>query len=264
MRDFHLYDHPEITKRLFYPRPEWNISVTTDKQPLFLMIPVTPSVCVGGYFHKTGEDCPTVLFFHGNGEVASDYHDIAPFFTERHLNFLVVDYRGYGRSGGSPTVSAMMADCYAILDFVRDWLSQEGYNGGLIVMGRSLGSASALELAWGRSSNFDALIIESGFAYLAPLLRLLGIEPRLLGLAEVDPFRHLEKIGSYAKPTLIIHAQYDHIIACSEGKTLYEASGAQEKRFVEIKGANHNNLFVLGMTQYLTAVSDLVKMIRKS
>ncbi|MCX7635158.1 MAG: lysophospholipase [Syntrophales bacterium] len=262
MNDYVIYDHREITKRLFYPRPEWNMSMA-ETLALPLMIPVSPHVEVGAYFHRSGADEPTVLFFHGNGEIAADYHDFAPFFTQRGLNFLVVDYRGYGRSGGTPTVSAMMADCHAILEYGKTWLLQEGYRGGLIVMGRSLGSASALELAHKHPEVLDGLIVESGFAYITPLLRLLGIEPRLLDLPEEDLFQHTWKIRTFKKPTLIIHAQYDHIIACAEGKALFEASGAQEKRFVEIKGANHNNLFFLGMTEYLAAVTELADKIRQ-
>lgn len=56
------------------------------------------------------KNAPTLLFFHGNGEIVEDYDDIAQIYLKLGINFLPVDYRGYGRSTGSPTVTAMMRD----------------------------------------------------------------------------------------------------------------------------------------------------------
>jgi len=110
------------------------------------------------------------------------------------INFMPVDYRGYGRSGGRPTVAAMMQDCHTIFEFARYWLLDNRYQGPLIVMGRSLGSASALELAWKYPQQIDALIIESGFANVKPLLQLLGVNVAAIGFEESAGFGHLDKI----------------------------------------------------------------------
>ena len=60
------------------------------------------------------------------------------------------------------------------------------------------------------------------------------------------------------KPTLIIHAEYDHIIPFSQGQDLYEASTAEEKRMLKIPRADHNTLFQYGMTEYLNAIKEFV------
>jgi alpha-beta hydrolase superfamily lysophospholipase len=91
-----------------------------------------------------------LLCFHGNGELAEEYDDLGAVYVERGLHFLVVDDCGYGRSTGQPTVTAMRADSLVILDFVTGWRRQQGQTGPLIVLGRSLGSAPALELAYRR------------------------------------------------------------------------------------------------------------------
>ena len=70
-----------------------------------------------------------------------------------------------------------------------------------------LGSASVLELAAHYQEHLDGLVVESGFAYAAPLLRLLGIDPRALGFEEEAGFRNIDKITKFQKPTLIIHAE---------------------------------------------------------
>ena len=139
-------DVPEILIRLFHPRPEVTaLSPPTVAQEV--LMPVAPGVDIGGRFYAAGALEPTLLYFHGNGEIVADYEELGPVYTQQGLNFFPVDYRGYGRSTGSPTVSAMMRDCHTILDFALEWLGQRGFSGPLVVMGRSLGSASVLELA---------------------------------------------------------------------------------------------------------------------
>jgi fermentation-respiration switch protein FrsA (DUF1100 family) len=64
-------------------------------------------------------------------------------------------------------------------------------------------------------------------------------------------------------PTLIIHAEFDHIIPFAEGKDLYEASGAKEKKFLEIPGADHNTVFFQGMRQYLDAIGTFMEIVSK-
>jgi pimeloyl-ACP methyl ester carboxylesterase len=219
---------------------------------------VAPEIHVGARFHLADAGAATILFFHGNGEIAADYDELGPLYNRMGIDFLVADYRGYGRSDGRPTVSAMMNDSHAILAYVRQWRTHQRRRGPLLVMGRSLGSASALELAAAHPEQIDGLIVESGFAYAGPLLRLLGVNPDRLGFREEQGFGNLEKIRRYAGPTLIIHAQYDHIIPFSDGQALYEASGAGHKRLLRIDGANHNDIFARGLPPYLHAVGDLV------
>jgi hypothetical protein len=222
-----------------------------------ILIPVEGKVHIGARFHMAHANGPTILFFHGNGEIVSDYDDIGPVFNRRGINFMAVDYRGYGCSGGNPTVSAMMADCHQILNFVDIWKMENGFIGPLIVMGRSLGSASALELAAACSNRIDGLVIESGFAWAGPLLRLLGVDPDRIGFDESSGFANVDKIRTFVKPTVIIHAEFDHIIPFSDGKALFEASGADDKVLIKIPGANHNDIFMRGLDRYLEAVSSL-------
>ncbi|TFG92328.1 MAG: alpha/beta fold hydrolase, partial [Syntrophobacterales bacterium] len=144
--DYRALDKPEIINFLFYPRREDGPSGSggTDCD---IQIPVDEHVTIGARFHPARTAAPTILFFHGNGEIVADYDEMAPLYVQRGINFLPVDYRGYGRSTGTPTVTAMMRDCHTIFEYILNWLAEGGFTGPLVVMGRSLGSASALELA---------------------------------------------------------------------------------------------------------------------
>jgi pimeloyl-ACP methyl ester carboxylesterase len=258
--DYSALDRPEVLMYLFHPRPDWGGSPSAGTAS-DILIPVEKAVAVGARFHMTQKSSPNILFFHGNGEIVSDYDDLGPMYNRMDINFLAVDYRGYGRSTGNPTVSDMMKDCHFIFDFVSGWLDEKGYSGPMIVMGRSLGSASALELAAAYTKRIDGLIIESGFAYAAPLLRLLGVDPEGIGFEETRGFRNIDKIKVFTNPTLIIHAAKDHIIPFSDGQALYDASGSTDKRLLEIPNANHNDIFLRGLQDYLAAVKALMEKI---
>jgi len=105
--DYAPLDRPEILMFLFHPRPEWGRSGLENKTH-DILIPVEDTIAIGARFHQHTRDAPTLLFFHGNGEIVADYDEMGPFYNRIGVNFLPVDYRGYGRSTGSPTVTAMM------------------------------------------------------------------------------------------------------------------------------------------------------------
>jgi pimeloyl-ACP methyl ester carboxylesterase len=259
--DYASLDVPEVLWRLFHPRPE-SALISSATSALEVLIPVEPRIAVGGRFYAAGASEPTLLFFHGNGEIVADYDDLGPLYVQRGLNFFPVDYRGYGRSTGTPTVSAMMRDSHRILAFALEWLNQQGFSGPLVVMGRSLGSASALELAALHPDRLDGLIVESGFAYAGPLLELLGVDLKALGFTEEVGFRNVDKIRRWEKPLLVIHAEYDHIIPFTDGQALYDASPSPEKTLLQVAGANHNDILWVGFDAYLEAVARLGTLVK--
>jgi len=256
-KNYALFDRPEILDYLFYPRPEWSTGSSRERSDNVL-IPVEGDVVIGARLHLTGMAAPTILFFHGNGEIVADYDDLGPVYTGMGVNFIPVDYRGYGISTGRPTVSAMMKDCHVIFDYFERWREENACRGPLIVMGRSLGSVSALELASQHRERIDGIIIESGLAYAIPLLHLLGVNAESLGITEEKGFNNVDKIARFDKPTFIIHAQYDHIIPFSDGEALFRASPAQDKKFLMVPDANHNDIFARGLHQYMQGIRDFL------
>jgi alpha-beta hydrolase superfamily lysophospholipase len=237
-------DHPDVLKAIFHPRKE----IDADRPPdvIDYDITVEEGVRIGARFHMAGVEDPNILFFHGNGEIVSDYDTIGPVYKEHELSLLAVDYRGYGRSGGVPSVAAMMCDAHVIFKEVRNWLKLGGRTGPLLVMGRSLGSACAIDLAASYQEEISGLVIESGFAQTVPLLNCLGVDTQALGMTEADGFKNVEKIAQFAKPTLIIHAQYDQFIPVMSVELLQVHCAARSKEFHMIPGADHNTVMARG------------------
>lgn len=234
-------DQPDVLAALFHPRKDPDSP--TPEGAVDLDIQADEGVRIGARFHLAEPEAPHILFFHGNAEIVSDYDDIGRMFTEAGLSLLAVDYRGYGKSSGEPSASTMMRDAHIIFDEVKDWIKKQNRTGRIFIMGRSLGSASAIEVAASHSDDLAGLIIDSGFAQTLPLLLTLGIDIQRLGITEMDGFMNVQKITAIAKPTFFIHAQFDQLIPVSSAEILQSQSPAKNKEFQMVPGADHNTIF---------------------
>ncbi len=251
-----IMDSPEILQVLFHPRAEPRNQPPAGATDID--IPVAPGVTIGCRLFGNDKEAPVILFFHGNGEIVADYDQIGPFYQQLGLNFLVTDYRGYGWSSGSPKSSALLEDAHTLYGALTSWLSENGYSDALFLMGRSLGSACAIELAAKHNDEIKGLIIESGFAETLPLARTLGIDLERLAITEEDTFNNLAKMDSITKPTFILHGQQDQLIPVLQAEKLMAASGARAKELQIVPGADHNSLIAVGGMLYFQAIKQFV------
>jgi alpha-beta hydrolase superfamily lysophospholipase len=255
LRVYDVLDRPEVVSVLFYPRRDVGLPRLTAGVHT-VRIPVAPDVRLGGKLFVAAAGSPVILYFHGNGEIASDYDTIAPFYSRLGLTLLVVDYRGYGLSEGNPSATALIDDAWAVFSRTREVLAERGVEAGeLFVMGRSLGSAAALEIVDRAKDGIAGLIIESGFAYTFELIERIGFLQLTDAYEHKDGFGNLDKIARAKLPTLILHGERDWIIPISDAEALYETSGAQQKSLVRIPGAGHNDLMLVGRETYFDAIA---------
>jgi pimeloyl-ACP methyl ester carboxylesterase len=265
---FTILDQPAVLRVMFHPRRGWpGISLVSSVHDG--RVEVEPGVSVGYSLHLAEPQSPLILYFHGNGEIARDYDSIAPLYTNLGISLLVADYRGYGWSDGLPTASSLVHDAPLVFEALGQMLCPEPVEGleeagsevpqRVFVMGRSLGSAAAIEVARHHQEAIAGLIIESGFAHTLHLLARLGVVLEDLDETQ-DVFANLAKIGQISLPILVIHGQADVLIPSSEGVALYEGSAApdDEKRLVIIPGAGHNDLLALGADTYFEVIRDFV------
>ena len=250
-------DKPEILQFIFYPRKDlFDISAAAN---VFAdVIPVDEAVPISYCFYFSDKKHPNILFFHGNGEVASDYESIGSIYNQIGVNLFVADYRGYGRSGGKPTLTNMIKDTHPLFEGFKRVLKEKGFSGSLFLMGRSLGSASAIELASHYQSQLSGLIIESGFANVFNLFGYLGFPLKALGISVPETPSSLGLIRKISLPTLVMHGEHDQIVPVEEGRALYETIAAKDKRLLIIPGVDHNTIFMGGMEPYLQALKDFV------
>jgi alpha-beta hydrolase superfamily lysophospholipase len=203
-----ILDQPDVLRVLFHPRPDYGLMSGAPNVHL-VSVEVEPGITVDGRLYPAATETPAILYFQGNGEIAADYDDVASLYTQRGITLLVMDYRGYGASGGTPTASNLLADAVIAFDAVGRIFEDNGLAPArLYVMGRSLGSGAAIEVALHAGDQLDGLIIESGFADTFGLLARLGAWVQGAD-EERDGFGNSSKMGRVTTRTLIIHGQND-------------------------------------------------------
>ena len=258
--DYSKLDQPEVLKAIFHPRKE-RLPGPLPSNAVDHGIAVDEGVRLSARFYLASKDDPNILFFHGNGEIVSDYDMIGPMYSKYGINFMVVDYRGYGNSGGEPSVTDMMEGSRIIFSSFKDWLAAAQYTGPLLIMGRSLGSAPALEIASSFQEQIAGLIIESGFATTLPLLLALGVDVQGLDITEDDGFQNVRKISGINKPTLILHGQHDEIIPVNSAAILQVESPARAKELQIVPGASHNTIIAQAGEMYFSVIKQFINKI---
>ena len=254
MPDYSEIDRPSILTYVFYPRDTFS---TCPRWGFDHFVTVAEGVVVHCRFYKENDNWPWVLHFHGNGEVVSDYDEIAIFYLKYGINLVVADYRGYGKSTGEPTLTDISHDAHIIYDSVRKELVERGLKSDLWVMGRSLGSISALEIAYRQKSTVPGIIIESGFPSITRLLTHLDVPAAGIDLGDIDR-QCLDMVREITTPALIIHGEYDTLVPLGEAETLIEQIGSKEKELLVIPGANHNDIMFVGLKQYFEAIKQFI------
>ena len=259
--DVSSLDQPEVLKYLFHPRKDGVQAPPQDGVDFF--IPIEKGVKLGVRFYPADPAGPHILFFHGNGEIASDYDTIGPVYNNYGISFLVVDYRGYGQSTGLPTASNLLSDSHIAFREVRCWLEGQGRTGLVIIMGRSLGSVPALEICSCYQNEIDGLILDSGFARTVPLLHRLGVATETLGISEADGFANFGKIRDIGNPILIIHGQNDDIIPPKDADILLANAGTMRKELLIAPDCGHNDILLRCGEAYFQTISRFIQMLKR-
>jgi pimeloyl-ACP methyl ester carboxylesterase len=253
--DYGVLDRAELSTPLFYPRPD-----RTPAPPGAVdhAIDVAPGVALSARHYAAPGSRATFLYFHGNGEVVSDHDDIAPLYHRLGIDLFVVDYRGYGRSGGRPTFATLVSDALPVAERFHALLDEQGHRGARFLMGRSLGSHPVLEIAARRPDRFRGLVLESAAANLRRLLGRL-VTPVAAGVAEPLVAAHEAKIASITLPTLLLHGERDELIPLAHAAGVRDLLSTPDKTLVVIPGAGHNDILWRGGALYFGAIQKLVE-----
>lgn len=247
-------DRPEISRFVFYPRRDPLPTGDIEVYP----VEVEEGISVVSRFYRSTEEVAAILYFHGNGETAGDYDLISSLYTSRGFNLFVADYRGYGLSTGEPSMRHILEDAGPLFQKLKEILQETGPLRPIFVMGRSLGSGPAIEVAFHYQDELKGLIVESGFSDAFRLLSYIGLPIKVLPRQQ-GSFPNGEKMRSICLPTLFIHAAEDHLIPPSEAEELYSLCAADDKRLVVIPRADHNTLMMVGRDRYFQAIQEFIR-----
>jgi fermentation-respiration switch protein FrsA (DUF1100 family) len=216
-----------------YPDGDWNADRVAAEDVYFTSSDGTK---LHGWYFDRPEPRGHLLYCHGNADcVAHHAGYLKRLSDDLNVSIFSFDYRGYGRSEGSPNERGVLLDSAA----AHEWLAKRANvpAGNLVLMGRSLGGAAAVDLAAERGAR--GLILQNTFSSLpdvaAPRFWFLPVR-----LVMKTQYRSAEKIKRYPGPLLQSHGTADSIIPYAVGRRLYDAAPG-EKTWFEIKGGDHND-----------------------
>lgn len=209
---------------------------------------------IHGWYCPAENPKAVVLYCHGNGGNLAGRAATLQFLQEKiGVSVLIFDYRGYGRSEGKATVAGAIADASA----ARTELAKlaKVNEAEIILMGRSLGGALAVQLAADASPR--GLIIESSFSSL----REVASEhfPKLAWLVAKNKLNSAQAIAEVRCPLLQSHGDADRVISYESGRKLF-AAAPHPKHFVRLAEIGHNDQ---PTREYYDAMADFLNALPK-
>ena len=188
----------------------------------------------------------SVLFLHGNAQNISTHIASVAWLPAEGFDVLLVDYRGYGLSGGSPSLAGLHLDFEAALGALLE--RPDADPDRVIVLGQSLGGSLAITglAASPRRGQVRALVVEGALTSYRALARekLAGFWltwplQAPLGLTIDDRFRPVDAIGELSPlPVLIIHGAEDRVVPPHHAVALYRAASPPKTLWI-VPGAGH-------------------------
>jgi alpha/beta superfamily hydrolase len=206
-----------------------------------------------------------ILYCHGQTRHMDHYWQRAKLLAncggKERYGVLMFDYRGYGKSEGTPTEQGIYEDVRA----AYQWLLNEGASSQrIIIYGFSLGSAPATDLAaYGMSNEFPVkLILESPFAstdFIAQESTLIEVSASYITDLEFD---NAEKIKLVDQPLMWMHGIEDDYVAITNGEAIISNYSGSDSTYIRVEGANHGQDGVpqtMGYQNYLNSVQVFIE-----
>ena len=212
-----------------YPEGQWDVQAELGAADVELLSPD------GLRLHAwlvpaRGERLATALYLHGNAGNLSDRPEHLRSLAAAGAEALIVDYRGYGKSEGSPSEANLYEDAEAAYEWL---LANERRPERIVLYGESLGTAVATDLASQRECG--ALVLEAPFPSRAAVANL--IVP-FLGPLVARGFETARKIAKVRCPVLVLHGTADQVIPHAMGRAVFDAA-PEPKTFWSIPGGRH-------------------------
>jgi len=213
-------------------------------------------VKIHGWFAPADSALATLVMAHGNAGNLSHRYQIIRRLQQIGFNVLMFDYRGYGRSEGSPSEEGIYLDGKAAYDYAKTLAQVDSQR--IILWGTSLGGAVAVDVAKHRSAA--GLILESTFTSAKDMadVHYPFMPVRYMLRTHLNS---LDKISDIHIPLLMIHGTKDRIVPIQLGKNLFAAAN-EPKEFYEIAEADHNDTYFIGGSEYLQRILDFAHHIK--
>lgn len=223
------------TKLIFYPAdlpPDFNFKLGVRGEEHTLQ--TADGERINALLFK-GTRPEVILYFHGNAGNLGGWQFVSEDFNALGFSFMIIDYRGYGKSTGKISETGLYCDGEAAYDF----LLQTGFTPeNIIIYGRSIGTGVAVEIA--AKHPCKGLILESPFSSLGELAneKLPLFFPSLYLRYH---FNNIGKINRVSCPVIFLHGSADSLIPFSHSAKLFDRFSGK-KKMISVDGGSHNDL----------------------
>lgn len=227
-----MFENSLVYRPSQYPQGNWALPDATVEDVRFLSADGTQ---LHGWYFPHPNPSGVALFSHGNGGNVARWSPTALALRSRHqLSVFLFDYRGYGRSAGSPNEAGVLQDARA----ARNWLATRTgtTERDMIQFGQSLGGAVAVDLA--ASDGARGLVLIRTFSSLPDVAatHYPWLPVRWIMRNRLDS---LSKIANYHGPLLCYHGDADEVVPFATGQKLFAAAN-EPKQFIIEPGGHHN------------------------
>jgi fermentation-respiration switch protein FrsA (DUF1100 family) len=225
------------TRLIFYPgklSPDFNFASDINGRELFINTADDERIN-GLFFPNTGKG--VILYFHGNAGDLSGWQFVAQDFFSTGYNFLIIDYRGYGKSSGELSERGFYLDAEAAYNY----LTKQGFDPkDIVIYGRSIGSGVAVDLA--SRKPCQGLILESAYSSMGKLAneKFPFFFPSLFLRYWFDSINKINKVKS---PVIFLHGSGDTLIPPGHSRRLFEKFTGK-KKLIMVQHGGHNDLNV--------------------
>jgi len=200
--------------------------------------------------NRTNE-CETLIFFHGNaGNIGHRLQNAHLLYRTCNINLLLFDYRGYGKSTGSPSENGLYTDALAVYEYVRKRtdLNQEK----IFLFGRSLGGAVALHLAshlaqTNATPPLHSVIVENTFTSIPDMAKRLFqvfVLDYVPNWCYKNVYPSITKIRHIKVPVLFLSGGQDELVPAAMMEKLHEECKSQNKQLVIFPDGQHNTTWL--------------------
>ena len=209
-------------------------------------------VRIHGWFIPASTNAPlTILFLHGNAGNISHRFDKLEILHQLGADVFMIDYRGYGRSEGSPDEQGTYRDAQAAYEYLTGSRARPAKR--IVVYGESLGSAVAVDHA--AKFPVGGIIIEEAFTSVGDVGQKMFPFLPVRWLVQ-NKYDTLSKIGRINAPLLIFHSRQDEFFSMRHAERLL-AAAREPKRLVELRGS-HNEAFLVSGETYRVALAEFL------
>ncbi len=238
-------------------------TISADQFPLYdyqlheMEIETEDGETLHSWFLERKDADATIIYFGGNGFLMMKSRSLIDAYSALPVNLVMFDYRGYGRSSGTPTVDGIKADARAVYEAVRNNFPAEP--GPIYLHGHSMGTFMAAYMA--QSHETAGYILESPITNVDQLTRQLVpwlLRPFIRFSIDqpVKDENNLARVSRIEVPLLVIGGERDEITPLSMAKELYRESSSVNKELVKIEQGTHNDL--PNFEVYRSALTDFI------